>query len=758
MRKRSFYDTHSRRRYSPYRDFRDETRRSGSGRFEEPDRLRVVSPVRRTDHEDGRSDHRRRSKNVDFAPYTDGAASSKFQWDNLLEAKQLENATSSSSGFVYRFSGSGPVGPTGPSRSYGGFVLQQKENGGVHLPPRHCEHQQVGYELSVSQPYTSALTLSPPPSLFGGQLGLLRSVGIRTDGDFEHVHVQIPKPNSVEVSDNNTHCSIMNRVLQRRERSDGVPCYNNGGFMSSVFQRPSIVDSIVEKIDGALGNIDSLRKGTTWKEEVKDDEQHFVEPLCCSKHVVPEYGTEDGYRESEEGWSLRAYEKNAYTYSDYQGNCKVLPVLDHDQYVYKHGGVLDDKLMKTEVEMFDLGYGHGGKTFENQIWNAFHAASPHCHKRPQKSSYSIEPEERTPRKKEIIIQKSVKKRLRDTSGRIIHLPSSLGSCHRNVHARLGPRVLAEEEPCEAVKRIKKKELKRNLCELSRSVPGSNSSESEVKETSKHSKRSKSEPPEDSKEFKQLVQNAFFKFVKLLNENPSQRRKYIDRGGLDTLRCTLCGSKSKEFANTHSLAMHAFNSTKARHRSEHLGFHKALCVLLGWRDTPASDGLWVWQALPASEASNLKNDLIIWPPVVLIHNSSVANSNPDKRVIISIEGLEAILKGMGFGGGKTKVSRGKPANYSILVVTFNATFSGLQEAERLNKFYSDKRHGREEFQQIDDEGTQGIHSTNLHKENVLYGYLGNAEDLDKLDFESKKHSVVKSKKDIQAIVDDTLKAW
>ncbi|MED6148881.1 hypothetical protein PIB30_057139 [Stylosanthes scabra] len=209
-------------------------------------------------------------------------------------------------------------------------------------------------------------------------------------------------------------------------------------------------------------------------------------------------------------------------------------------------------------------------------------------------------------------------------------------------------------------------------------------------------------------------------------------------------------------------MHAFNSTKARHRAGHLGFHKALCVLLGWRDTPSSDGLWVREALPAAEASNLKNDLIIWPPVVLIHNSSVANSNPHKRVIVSIQELEAILRGMGFGGGKIKVSRGKPANYSILVVTFNATFSGLQEAEMLHKFYSDKHHGREEFQQIDDggcirnsyEGTQGMPK---NEENVLYGYLGNAGDFDKLDFESKKHSVVKSKKEIQAIVDDTLKA-
>ena len=68
------------------------------------------------------------------------------------------------------------------------------------------------------------------------------------------------------------------------------------------------------------------------------------------------------------------------------------------------------------------------------------------------------------------------------------------------------------------------------------------------------------------------------------------------------------------------------------------------MLLGWRDTSASDGLWVQQLLPAVEASNLKNDLIIWPPVVLIHNSSIAHSDPDKRVIVSIEGLKAILRG------------------------------------------------------------------------------------------------------------------
>jgi hypothetical protein len=42
-----------------------------------------------------------------------------------------------------------------------------------------------------------------------------------------------------------------------------------------------------------------------------------------------------------------------------------------------------------------------------------------------------------------------------------------------------------------------------------------------------------------------------------------------------------------------------------------------------------------------------------------------------------------------------------------------------------------------------------------KENVLYGYLGISIDLDKLDFETKKRCVVKSKKEIKAVADFAL---
>ena len=47
---------------------------------------------------------------------------------------------------------------------------------------------------------------------------------------------------------------------------------------------------------------------------------------------------------------------------------------------------------------------------------------------------------------------------------------------------------------------------------------------------------KKEPPEDSKEFKQLVDDAFIKFIKILIENPTERRKFMEgRGG----KCCVC---------------------------------------------------------------------------------------------------------------------------------------------------------------------------------------------------------------------------
>jgi len=112
--------------------------------------------------------------------------------------------------------------------------------------------------------------------------------------------------------------------------------------------------------------------------------------------------------------------------------------------------------------------------------------------------------------------------------------------------------------------------------------------------------------------------------------------------------------------------------------------------------------------------------------------------------------------MGFDAGKTRVCRGKPANQSVLLVKFMPTLSGLQEAERLHKHYADNNRGRLGFQQFTSINDSGGETRVEKDEELLYGYMAVAEDLDKLDPETKKRSVVKSKKDIEAIADAPLK--
>ncbi|KAJ0084700.1 hypothetical protein Patl1_30473 [Pistacia atlantica] len=112
----------------------------------------------------------------------------------------------------------------------------------------------------------------------------------------------------------------------------------------------------------------------------------------------------------------------------------------------------------------------------------------------------------------------------------------------------------------------------------------------------------------------------------------------------------------------------------------------------------------------------------------------------------------LISGMGFGQGISKVCRGRAANQSTMVVNFYGTFSGLQEAEKLHELFADKKRGRAEFEHITFQGRISSDKTrNADKvENVLYSYLGIAEDLDKLDFEAKRRCFVKSKKDILTI--------
>ncbi|XP_043691793.1 uncharacterized protein LOC122642404 [Telopea speciosissima] len=269
---------------------------------------------------------------------------------------------------------------------------------------------------------------------------------------------------------------------------------------------------------------------------------------------------------------------------------------------------------------------------------------------------------------------------------------------------------------------------------------------------------KPEPPEGSEKFNQKAYDAFLKFSKQLNENPAHQRRYKEQGNAGSLLCIVCGSQSKEFGDTRSLATHAFMSQK-QSKADHWGLHRAICVLMGWNSIVPRDGTWVHADLPHAEALALKEDLILWPPLVIIHNSSIGNKDPDRRKVITIEDMQAKLKEMGFGVGKAKVCHGRPANQSVMVVKFCPTFSGFQDAERLHNYYTENKRGREEFQQINANRSNGNAEIVLgdETEQVLFGYLGIAEDLNKVDFETKKRALVKSKKDIKAIADAPLKS-
>lgn len=90
--------------------------------------------------------------------------------------------------------------------------------------------------------------------------------------------------------------------------------------------------------------------------------------------------------------------------------------------------------------------------------------------------------------------------------------------------------------------------------------------------------------------------------------------------------------------------HALTSSKAGLRSQHLGLQKALCALMGWKSADAHKDCWVREKLSNAETMALKEDLIIWPPVVIIHNSSITSNNQDQRVVVSAEELESQLRG------------------------------------------------------------------------------------------------------------------
>jgi len=81
------------------------------------------------------------------------------------------------------------------------------------------------------------------------------------------------------------------------------------------------------------------------------------------------------------------------------------------------------------------------------------------------------------------------------------------------------------------------------------------------------------------------------------------------------------------------------------KTKHLGFHKALCVLMGWNWHVAPDTSKAHYSIPSEEVNAMREDLMLWPPVVVIQNSSAGNEAKDTGAkVVSIEEIEGVLAG------------------------------------------------------------------------------------------------------------------
>lgn len=265
--------------------------------------------------------------------------------------------------------------------------------------------------------------------------------------------------------------------------------------------------------------------------------------------------------------------------------------------------------------------------------------------------------------------------------------------------------------------------------------------------------------ENSEEFKQRVNSAYLRFSRLLNENSERKKKYQKQGKSGSLRCIVCGRYSKDFVDTHSLVMHAYYSQEADRLAEHKALYKAVCVLVGWNQGVPPDNAKSYQSLGLIEARAKQEDLILWPPLIIVHNTRVGKCKDGLWEGIGNQEMDKLLTELGFGSGKAKALYGRDGHKGILVVKFSSTVAGLQEAERLHKYFEHHKRGRKDWLHIqsthtgkehDDEGPDLIRIDEKTKEQkrVLYGYIGIADDLEELDFDTRKRITVKSKKDME----------
>ncbi|CAN8270422.1 unnamed protein product [Cochlearia groenlandica] len=254
-----------------------------------------------------------------------------------------------------------------------------------------------------------------------------------------------------------------------------------------------------------------------------------------------------------------------------------------------------------------------------------------------------------------------------------------------------------------------------------------------------------------------VKNSFLGFVKRVFEDSSERRNYLENGRKGRLLCLVCGRSFKEVQDTHGLVMHAYSSDDASLRVHHLGLHKALCVLMGWDFSKAPDNSKTYHNLPVEEATINQEQLIIWPPHIIVHNTSTGKGKDGRVEGYGNKTMDNRFRELGLTGGKSKSLYGRDGHLGVTLFKFAGDDTGLREAMRMAEYFEKTNRGRKGWARIqpvapnkDDEKIHGLVEVDERtgdKRRVLYGYLANITDMDNIDMETKKKTTIESLREL-----------
>ncbi|KAL8265034.1 hypothetical protein R6Q59_023164 [Mikania micrantha] len=256
-----------------------------------------------------------------------------------------------------------------------------------------------------------------------------------------------------------------------------------------------------------------------------------------------------------------------------------------------------------------------------------------------------------------------------------------------------------------------------------------------------------------------LKSSFLSYIRVINENANQKKKYMADGKQGSLQCLACGRSSKDFPDLHSLIMHTYNPEKSTPDQvpDHLGLHKALCILMGWNYLMPPDNSKVYQRLSAEEIAANREDLVMWPPHVIIRNTITGKGRDGRMEGLGNKAMDMKLKDFGFTTGKSKSMYGREGHMGTTVVKFAGDQSGLKDAMRLADFFEKQKHGRGSWASVqpmfrpgnDDEKDPNfvkLDKKTGEKERILYGYLGTVFDLETLDFDNRKKVTIESKRE------------